>query len=277
MIIQNNLNFDNDFPITIEKKFNELSFLYNKRIPSHNLEKNIPNLPDENENSCGKINNQLNLLKKLKDIKNLKTFKIFKNFSKNNDNNNYNSRKIYKNSNYYNNSYSIENNDSIFINKSDIKTIYLNNKIINKDINDNKGDNNSKINNLNKIDDLGNSIKVKKNKKLIFMNKSLIKPKNTNNDVVAKKRRRSIYRGVSKNGNNWQVIVYSKNSKGYIGVFKTQEIAARIYDIISIKNNGIKAKTNFEYDVHQIQNITEAYIDYKSKDIEEIISYLIKK
>ena len=109
------------------------------------------------------------------------------------------------------------------------------------------------------------------------MNKSLIKPKKKINDVVVKKRRRSIYRGVSKNGNNWQVIVYSKNNKGYIGVFKTQEIAARIYDIVSIKNNGIKAKTNFEYDIHQIQNISEAYIDYKSKNIEEIISYLIKK
>ena len=134
LIIQNNLSFDNDFPITIEKKYNELSFLYNKRIPSHNLAKKITNLPDENENSSEKINNQFNLLKKLKDIKNGKNPEIFKNFSTINDNNYYNSRKICKNSIYYNNSYSIENNDSIFINKSDIKKIYLNNKIINNDI-----------------------------------------------------------------------------------------------------------------------------------------------
>ena len=92
-----------------------------------------------------------------------------------------------------------------------------------------------------------------------------------------KKKRNSIYRGVSKNGKNWQVIIYSKNGKGYIGMFKTQEIAARIYDIISIKNKGIKAKTNFEYDIHQIQNISEGYIDYKSDNIEDIIYDLINK
>ena len=86
-----------------------------------------------------------------------------------------------------------------------------------------------------------------------------------------------MYRGVSKNGSNWQVIMSSKDNKGYVGMYKTQEIAARIYDIVSIKNKGIKAKTNFEYDLHQIQNISEAYIDYKSEDIEEIISDLINK
>ena len=95
------------------------------------------------------------------------------------------------------------------------------------------------------------------------MNKFLIKPKFKNNNVIVKKKKRSsLYRGVSRNGNYWQVIISYKNRRGYIGLFRTEEIAARIYDFVSIKNKGIKSKTNFQYNIHQIQNISEAYIDY---------------
>ena len=62
----------------------------------------------------------------------------------------------------------------------------------------------------------------------------------------------------------------------YIGIYDSQEIATRIYDIISIKKLGVKAKTNFEYNIQQIQNINEAYVDYKSKFIDELIYDLIK-
>ena len=111
---------------------------------------------------------------------------------------------------------------------------------------------------------------------MIFMNKSLIKGKNKKRDFIREnKNRRSIYRGVSKNGNKWQVIVYSKYLNGYIGVYPTQELAARVYDIYSIKNKGLKANTNFMYNLHQIQKISEANIDYNSENIEEIISNLI--
>ena len=110
------------------------------------------------------------------------------------------------------------------------------------------------------------------------MNTVLFKKKNKKKEIfIEKKRRSSIYRGVSKNGSNWQVILHYKKNNGYVGVFKTQEIAARVYDIISIKNQGIKAKTNFQYNIHQIQNITEAYIDYNSEKIEEIIHDLISQ
>ena len=277
MIIQNNLSFDSSFPFIIEKKYNELSFLNNERITSKNSKNKIQNIHNSNEISSKKIINYFNLLKKLKIKKKERIFKICKNYSRIKNDSQLISKKKYRNHNYYNNLYKIQKNNSIFINKSNVGTKYLKKININKDIND-IGENNSKENNLNKKDDLSNSIKIKKNNKLIYMNKFLIKPKFKNNDVVVeKKKRSSIYRGVSKNGNNWQVIISSKYNKGYIGVFKTQEIAARIYDIISIKNKGIKAKTNFKYDIHQIQNISESYIDYKSEDIEIIISNLINK
>ena len=80
------------------------------------------------------------------------------------------------------------------------------------------------------------------------------KDQNKKRDFIREnKNRRSIYRGVSKNGNKWQVIVYSKYLNGYIGVYPTQELAARVYDIYSIKNKGLKANTNFMYNLHQIQ------------------------
>ena len=94
---------------------------------------------------------------------------------------------------------------------------------------------------------------------------------------TSSKKRSSRYRGVSKNGNKWQVIISSKYNKGYIGSFETQEKAARVYDIISIKNKGIKARTNYEYNIHQIQKINEVYIDFESKNIDEIISQLINE
>ena len=82
----------------------------------------------------------------------------------------------------------MEKNDSIFINKSNIKTNNSKNIIIQKDINDNN--NNPTQNNLLKIDDLSNSIKIKKNNLFIYMNKFLIKPKYKNNGIVVEKKKK---------------------------------------------------------------------------------------
>ena len=109
---------------------------------------------------------------------------------------------------------------------------------------------------------------------MIFMDKSLIKQKREYTKEK-KSNRKSLYRGVSKNGKNWQTIILTKYGKAYIGTYPTQEIAARVYDFISIKNKGIKAKTNFIYNIHQIQNISEANIDFKSNNIDEIIYNII--
>ena len=107
------------------------------------------------------------------------------------------------------------------------------------------------------------------------MNKCCLKKKIKKEKREAIPKRKSLYRGVTKNGKKWQTIISHKLNKKYIGVFPSQETAARIYDIISLKNKGIKAQTNFIYNIHQIQNIIDANIDYKSKNIDEIISNLL--
>ena len=114
-----------------------------------------------------------------------------------------------------------------------------------------------------------------KNNKFIYMNKSLINRKKKKSIIKESKNRRGVYRGVSKNGKKWQTIICYNGNIKYIGLYQTQEIAARVYDIYSIKNNGIKARTNFKYNLSQIQKISEANIDFNSENIKEIISYLI--
>ena len=65
------------------------------------------------------------------------------------------------------------------------------------------------------------------------------------------------------------------NKKYYKGSYLSEEIAARIYDIMAIKNFGIKAKTNFAYNHIQIIKIKESKINIDSDNINEIMEQLI--
>ena len=65
------------------------------------------------------------------------------------------------------------------------------------------------------------------------------------------------------------------NKKYYIGSYPYENIAARIYDILSIQNRGIKARTNFKYNHIQLKNIFESKINIKSDNISDIIEHFI--
>jgi GDP-D-mannose dehydratase len=64
------------------------------------------------------------------------------------------------------------------------------------------------------------------------------------------------------------------NKQRYIGSYLSEELAARVYDILSIKNRGIKARTNFKYNYIQKKNISESKINLKSDNISDIIKQL---
>ena len=126
-------------------------------------------------------------------------------------------------------------------------------------------------------------IKVLKNKKIVYVNTLLLNSYATSKNIkqlnnitfIGKSKRSSQYRGVSKNGNQWQVLMMLEKKKSYIGTYDSEEIAGRVYDILSIKNRGIKAKTNFKYTSEQIKNICKIDIDIKDKKLYEIISQLV--
>ena len=128
-------------------------------------------------------------------------------------------------------------------------------------------------------DDAKNKIKVLKYKKLVHINtdlldkysikKLLTKPKTIN--FVKRSKTSSKYRGVSRNGNKWQVLIMGNNQKFYLGSYTSEEFAARVYDIFAIKMKGIKARTNFSYNTIQIKNIFEKNIKIKNDDINEIM------
>ena len=128
-------------------------------------------------------------------------------------------------------------------------------------------------------------VKVMINNKLVYSNSTGTNLYHYSNNVQKSKkiifidvgRRRSKYRGVSKNGNQWQVLIMINKSKSYVGTYTTEDFAARVYDILAIKNRGNKAKTNFIYSESQIRKICNTDIDIKSKNLKEIISELLKE
>ena len=129
-----------------------------------------------------------------------------------------------------------------------------------------------------------NEIKVIKNNKEVYLNscyKNSFSTKNINQltkkTIFSKSQRRSKFRGVSKNGNHWQVLLMHKKGKSYFGSYSSEELAAKIYDILAIKLKGIKARTNFKYSYQQIKKIGNKDFDIKSKNINDIISELLKE
>ena len=123
---------------------------------------------------------------------------------------------------------------------------------------------------------LNNKQIILKYNEIVYINKFLIKEKINKILKDLNKKRSSKYRGVSKNGNGWQVLMMFNKNKSYVGTFYSEKLAARIYDIVSIKRIGINAKTNFLYNNEQISRIVEANIDFKSPNISKIISELIQ-
>ena len=129
-----------------------------------------------------------------------------------------------------------------------------------------------------------NEIKVFKNRKIVYINQTLLNSYNTSKNLkkvkniafIGETKRSSKYRGVSKNGNQWQVLFMNHNKKSYVGSYSSEEVAARIYDILEIKKRGIKARTNFKYNDFQMKKIKDMDIDIKSKNINDFIDNLFK-
>ena len=194
-----------------------------------------------------------------------------------------------KNKNEYNNIMNCNTNSNINdIVYSDLdgnnsnnnnKTNFFN--IFNTGLKTKSNDNNDNSLLLNESDN--NEIKVLKNNKVVYVNNYLLNSYSTAKKIkkfnkiafVGRSKRSSKFRGVSRNGNQWQVLIMLKRGKSYVGSYNSEELAARIYDILALKYRGVKARTNFKYTSKQINKIREMDIDIKSKNLDDIITQII--
>ena len=64
--------------------------------------------------------------------------------------------------------------------------------------------------------------------------------------------RGSKYRGISKNGSSWQILVMINRKKRYVGKLPSEIHAARFYDRVSIQYQGDLAKCNFPYTKREV-------------------------
>ena len=258
----NNLNESSNQPIFNNNKISNLE--KQKLIEIEKLFKKLISINLESQNQNTKENNILKADKIKPIVNNKKIEKI--NFSPNiNDE----SDKNEINSNQSNLNVVIDNNFNI--NNIDCKS----NKEIEKK--SDKLENEGKSNCLEK--------RAMKNNKIVYINSNLDNSFSASKNMKKKKKkalrgkgkRWSKYRGVSRNGKQWQVLIMINKRKSYVGSYSSEEIAARIYDILSIKNRGDKAKTNFIYNEKQEKKIQSHEIDIKSKNINEVISNLLKE
>ena len=191
----------------------------------------------------------------------------------------------------------IKNNNKKFenINSNPDSLDSTNNNIKNKYFNITNYESEEKIINNNNIintkkespivvdNERNNEIKVLKNNKAVYVNSYLLNSPSASKKLkqlnkitfIGKSKRSSKFRGVSKNGNQWQVLLMYKKGKSYVGSYSSEEFAARIYDILAIKLRGVKARTNFKYSYEQIKKIGDNDFDIKSKNINDIIAQFV--
>lgn len=70
---------------------------------------------------------------------------------------------------------------------------------------------------------------------------------------------RSKFIGVSKNGNHWQSLIVINNTKVYMGTYKTEQEAARIFDFHSMVVHYKCAKVNFDYSANDLMRMIKIF------------------
>ena len=144
----------------------------------------------------------------------------------------------------------VDTNNNYFANTNNIPfspfSPFIQNDINTNSINIQK----NQTNLLNKKTSRENSKESINKKNKIF---GIIKIKNREKEDAKEQKRKqylyrgSKYRGVSRNGKTWQVLIMVNRNKKYIGKFKSEDEAAKAYDEYAMKYHKNKARLNFEH------------------------------
>ena len=256
-LISNNTNINTNSNIKISKNINNIINFDNKNIINSNINNNIKinsnqniieNINEEEANS-NKNNNPINTKIKFS-AKQYTTPNISKNNIPPKNQSIETNLPPKKATPLFNIKATSKPKEKINNNKLTTKKrkrFIKNNKLVFAQVdkeNENKKEKNDKerseLNEENKSQDSLNSEKV-----------SELMQKNT-------KPRGSRYRGVSKNGSQWQVLIMVKKKKRYLGSFSNEEEAARAYDKVALQHHGTKAKTNYDYTKEEVKEIMAA-------------------
>lgn len=118
------------------------------------------------------------------------------------------------------------------------------------------------------------SIKEAKNKNVLNKDKdnkifliTKIRNKEEEKKLITRKKfryRGSKYRGVTKNGKTWQVLIMINRSKKYFGHFRSEIEAAHAYDDLAMKFHKDKARLNFFHQGY-IKHVNEVFDDKNIK------------
>lgn len=278
LVRQDYLSYISNLPLTFEEKSKKLNLLNRKRELEYLEPKVNHNIFIQKENAFSIINSR-----KKENIRQL-------NESRNVINELHSDPIICETNNFK----KLLNEDSSNIKQEENNGV----KIIIDNKEENLNNNSSTINNTSekkleffnlgkniKDFDTNNEIKALKNKKMVYINNDLLNNKSTSRYIkkfkkinfVIRNKTSSKFRGVSRNGNNWQVLIMKNNKKYYLGNYPTEELAARVYDVHAIKMRGVNARTNFPYNNAQIKNIFENNITLKSDKISENMEIIIEK
>ena len=103
---------------------------------------------------------------------------------------------------------------------------------------------------ISREENIPNESNIPNNKIKIFNIKKIRDKEKEAEEEKKKKKyiyRGSKYRGVSRNGKTWQVLIMINRNKNYIGNFKSEDEAAKAYDEYAMKFHKNKARLNFSH------------------------------
>ena len=76
---------------------------------------------------------------------------------------------------------------------------------------------------------------------------AVLSARKVNHGKFSDRYRGSLYRGVSKNGKAWQILIMIDNEKIYLCIMDNPRQAAVLYDYVIVQAKGLAAKLNSNY------------------------------
>lgn len=107
-------------------------------------------------------------------------------------------------------------------------------------------------------------------KRLKMTEKVILSASKVNHGRFTNEYRGSLYRGVSRNGKSWQVLIMIDSEKIYLCTTDNPHMAAKLYDYVIIQAKGLSSKLNFSYTKSELLAILfeQSIVEVKKQKLE---------